>query len=199
MKRIRETVTEWLAQNSGTTGNNIPKDLVIRWGEEIESAMYSAERREKDQIILRSLNIDQLNDAREEIHTLRSELTSAWQMINGIEKESQRLSKLALHGAECQQLGSEDTLIYSRKHSNGDAYWWRPNGSGYTSDLRAAGRYTAEEAESCCRKTHGDNVPVKASVAEALFQRRVIYRTVIEDILANNQDNESPEHGGDSK
>jgi len=79
----------------------------------------------------------------------------------------------------------EDTLIYSRKHSNGDAYWWRPNGSGYTSDLNQAGRYTAEEAASCCRSTHGDNVPILESVALAIEARRTLYRRDIEDILSN--------------
>jgi hypothetical protein len=79
----------------------------------------------------------------------------------------------------------KDTLIYSRKHSDGDAYWWRPNGSGYTSDLNQAGRYTAEEAAACCRSTHGDNVPVPESVAMAIEARRTLYRRDIEDILSN--------------
>jgi hypothetical protein len=29
--------------------------------------------------------------------------------------------------------------------------WWRPNSCGYTTDLREAGRYTREDAESICR------------------------------------------------
>lgn len=77
------------------------------------------------------------------------------------------------------------TLIYSRKHSTcGDACWWRPDGKGYTTDLNQAGRYTKEKADSCCRSTHGDNVPVPESAALSLEARRTVYRRDIEAMLA---------------
>lgn len=37
-------------------------------------------------------------------------------------------------------------LIYSREHNA----FWRPNSSGYTWDINAAGRYTHEEAVARC-------------------------------------------------
>lgn len=30
--------------------------------------------------------------------------------------------------------------------------WWRPNGRGYTTDIREAGKYTYEKAKSICKR-----------------------------------------------
>jgi hypothetical protein len=37
----------------------------------------------------------------------------------------------------------KDHVIWSEEHKA----WWRPHGSGYTDELRRAGRYTKDEAE----------------------------------------------------
>ncbi len=49
-------------------------------------------------------------------------------------------------------------LVWSNEHR----LWWRANSSGYTTDMRRAGRYTREEAISICRgrdQDHGKPLP----------------------------------------
>jgi hypothetical protein len=51
-------------------------------------------------------------------------------------------------------------LYYIRKKNRylGNAvYWWRPDGRGYTVDIKDAGKYTKEKAESIVNTTSSDN------------------------------------------
>lgn len=52
---------------------------------------------------------------------------------------------------------TEKFYIYSVSHSpvNGQALWWGPNDSGYTTDINKAGIYTREQVESHLK--HYDN------------------------------------------
>lgn len=65
-------------------------------------------------------------------------------------------------------------LIFSKRHTQGIAMWWRANAAGYTNNLDEAGRYTKEEAESYCAASHGDDVPVREVGAYSLAQRRIV-------------------------
>ncbi|GIK44750.1 MAG: hypothetical protein K8L99_32835 [Anaerolineae bacterium] len=66
-------------------------------------------------------------------------------------------------------------LIFSKRHTNGVAMWWRPNASGYTNDVNEAGRYSKIEVESYCAGTQGDNIPVdELLVYRDLKVRRIV-------------------------
>lgn len=51
-----------------------------------------------------------------------------------------------------------DTLIFATDR----CMWWGPDRSGYTDDLRAAGRYTATEAGAICADSNC--VPFELSI-----------------------------------
>ena len=65
-------------------------------------------------------------------------------------------------------------LIYSRKHTNGIAMWWGPDGVGYTNNLDTAGRYLKDRAETFCRLAEGDAVPIAEFDAYRLVTRRIV-------------------------
>lgn len=67
-----------------------------------------------------------------------------------------------------------DHLIMSKKHTNGIALWWRPEGKGYTNDLNAAGRFTQTEAELCETSSHGEDIAVPESVLPQLAVRMIV-------------------------
>lgn len=66
---------------------------------------------------------------------------------------------------------SEDYLLLSVPHSKGIVMWWRPNASGYTSNINDAGRYSLDSAKSYYVGTHGDAVPVAMSFVMQLAKR----------------------------
>jgi len=59
-------------------------------------------------------------------------------------------------------MSEKNWLIYSKKHSNGEAYaiWYAHDCNGYTSNLLKAGHYTEEEAKNRCEGSHGDTFPI---------------------------------------
>jgi hypothetical protein len=46
--------------------------------------------------------------------------------------------------------------------------WWKPNGWGYTTDLKAAGRYSAEVAIEICNKANMTGELHELPIAEAI-------------------------------
>lgn len=56
-------------------------------------------------------------------------------------------------------------LIWSEEHGA----WWNPNRAGYTMSMKAAGRYSRDEAEAISHSANGHGrfceVPVRASLA----------------------------------
>lgn len=54
-------------------------------------------------------------------------------------------------------------LILYNKRGSDLALWWRPNSSGYTTNLNDAGRYSKGEAESIAR-IRGEDTPVCESI-----------------------------------
>lgn len=65
-------------------------------------------------------------------------------------------------------------LIYSKKHSRGEAIWWRPNRAGYTDDLKRAGEYTKEEANDITAISRGGAIAIRKEDAEKLYSKSVI-------------------------
>jgi hypothetical protein len=70
--------------------------------------------------------------------------------------------------AEVEQPEPELYYIRTRGYIGNGLVWWRPNGAGYTSDLKKAGKYSHEEAYSICKSTHGDNLAYLCSKIENL-------------------------------
>lgn len=66
-------------------------------------------------------------------------------------------------------------LILSKNRSQGIATWWRPNSAGYTTDIDAAGRYSAEESAQIVRAGPDNDmrVPVSA-IGRAVKTRRIV-------------------------
>ena len=81
-----------------------------------------------------------------------------------------------------------DWLVLSVKWSKGseDLVWFKPNASGYTTDLNQAGRYTKEEARRRHDlETHGNNaaVPLVTALAASRTYRTVEARLAVVDDL----------------
>ena len=66
-------------------------------------------------------------------------------------------------------------LILSKDRSQGIAMWWRPNSAGYTTDIDAAGRYSADESAQIVRAGPDKDmrVPVSA-IGRVVTTRRIV-------------------------
>ncbi|MGR3809566.1 hypothetical protein [Jiulongibacter sp. NS-SX5] len=74
----------------------------------------------------------------------------------------------------------EEYFIRTEGYSGNSLIWWRPNSQGYTSDLKKAGKYSKEEAESICRG-RGTELAYKSS--KVLGLPNGLFTTVHADYL----------------
>ena len=65
-------------------------------------------------------------------------------------------------------------LILSKDRSQGIATWWRPNGAGYTTDINAAGRYSAEDSLQIVSSGQGKDMRIPVSAIDCLVMTRRI-------------------------
>lgn len=65
-------------------------------------------------------------------------------------------------------------LILSKDKSQGIAMWWRPESEGYTTDVDAAGRYSADESAKIARSGHGKDIRVPVSAIDRVVTTRRI-------------------------
>lgn len=86
-----------------------------------------------------------------------------------------RERRLEVARAGAKTSSSQAYYILSRERSNGTAHWWRPNRSGYTSDLNEAGLYGEAEAQAIQRDSHGGDVAYRSDLVSTLL---VVRRTV---------------------
>ncbi len=61
---------------------------------------------------------------------------------------------------------------YHSKPRDGMLTWWRPDGHGYTFDLKGAGKYTAEAAAKCASER---NLAIPCELADAACQHVFIW------------------------
>jgi|AntRauTorckE5430_2_1112549.scaffolds.fasta_scaffold03501_1 hypothetical protein len=54
----------------------------------------------------------------------------------------------------------EEYYIKAQGYSGNAFFWWGVADSGYTTDIRAAGKYTKEEAENICQRPEDTAYPV---------------------------------------
>lgn len=71
-------------------------------------------------------------------------------------------------------MNADEYVIYSPKHTKGEAIWWGPNESGYTRDLNRAGVYTEERAKEIERLSHRDAIAIKKCDAVAKLAGQLV-------------------------
>lgn len=66
-------------------------------------------------------------------------------------------------------------IVDARSSQSDIAFWWKPGGSGYTSDLNKAGLYTRTQYEKHLGKDNVDHVFVDLSVALHAARQTVLF------------------------
>jgi hypothetical protein len=72
-------------------------------------------------------------------------------------------------------------LIWSKKRTQGDVMWWRPDSTGYTRDFKKAGFYNEDEARRICKS--GTSVAISATDAMLMLKME----TVCDTSAGNNE------------
>ena len=79
-------------------------------------------------------------------------------------------------------------LIYSRKHSKNshgaEAIWWGWNSSGYTSNIKSAGRYSEHEAKRIAKNSNGDSVAIELEAVQVMPSATKIDRNTVSYFLS---------------
>lgn len=72
-------------------------------------------------------------------------------------------------------------VIFAKSHGHEDykAIWWNPNGTGYTTDLNSAGKFTKKEAEKIVKGCHRENFLIPLKSAEKIACLTVDFASVM--------------------